>query len=122
MIKRICLLAIFIGGIWGCSEEPEKPEDLISEGKYVSLLVEMQLVRSYGENAKTDSTTIDSLTSEVYTKYAVTEEQFDKTHNYYQHYPKEQKKRVDRAIEQLKQELVTKEDTTVKADTVRRAQ
>lgn len=118
MIKRICLLLTFIIGFYGCSEEPRKPENLISEGKYVTLLVELQLVRSYGENAKVDSTTVDSLTSKIYTRYSITEEQFQESHNYYQHFPEDQKKRVARAIEQLKKELVTENDTTAMPDSV----
>lgn len=115
------MLCIFLGGIIGCSTAPEEPDNLIPEKKYVNLLVELQLVRSYGENTRVDSTTIDSLTSEVYEKYEISSEQFRKSHQFYQHFPKKQKNRVDRAIEKLKMELVTEPaDTTSKIDTLRR--
>ncbi len=76
------------------------------------MLVELQLVRSYGENTQVDTTIIDSLTTEVYNKYDVSAQQFQQSHTYYQHFPKEQKARVEKAIEQLKMELVTRSDTT----------
>lgn len=111
MIKQICLLATIAIGYYGCSSTPEKPDNHIPESKYVDLIVELQLVRTYAENADTDSTTVDSLISEVYDKYDITEKQFQQNHQYYQQFPKKQKERVENAIEQLKMELVTERDT-----------
>jgi hypothetical protein len=113
MILARCVASIiFLLGITGCSSSPEKPQNLVSEDTYTAMLVELQLVRSYGENAKVDSTEIDSLTAEVYNKYDVSTQQFQQSHGYYQHFPKKQKVRVENAIEQLKMELVTRSDTT----------
>lgn len=119
MIKRIGLLMIFAIGFWGCDSGPKKPKNIVPENKYVQLLVELQLIRSYSENAETDSATVDSLTSEVYEKYGVSREQFHKSHNYYQHFPKKQKVRIEQAIEKLKMELVTKQDSTQRPDSIK---
>lgn len=110
---------IFTIGFLGCNSAPEKPKNIVPESKYVKLLVELQLIRSYSKNADTDSTTVDSLTSEVYEKYGVSREQFHKSHTYYQHFPQKQKNRIEQAIEKLKMELVTKQDSTKSADSTR---
>lgn len=111
MSSRIIISSVLLLGFWGCSSTPEKPANLIPEDRYVTLLIEKQLVRTYTEFNKTDSTKIDSLTNAIYEQYNITEKQFQESHHYYQQFPQEQKKRIDRAIEQLKQELVTNRET-----------
>lgn len=106
------MLALLLMGYAGCSTPPEKPDNPIPDSTYVDLLVELQLIRSFAENTNTDSATVDSLASEVYEKYGITEKQFQLNHRYYERFPEAQKKRVGRAIEQLKMELVTSQDTT----------
>jgi hypothetical protein len=120
MIKQLCLPAIAAIICFSCSSAPEKPEEIIPENDYVDLIVEMQLIRSYAENADTDSTTVDSLISEIYNKYGITGQQFQQNHHYYQQFPGDQKKRVERAIEKLKMELITEGDTTsnIQADSL----
>ncbi|WP_138430434.1 DUF4296 domain-containing protein [Fodinibius saliphilus] len=113
MSKGIYLLLFLLVSVTSCNLlDEEKPENLIPEKKYVPLLVELQLLKSYSENSKADTTTIDSLTSEVYKKYAVTKNQFHLSHTYYQQSPKEQKDRVEQAIEELKMELVSEQQDT----------
>lgn len=114
-IGNIILLALLFAG---CSSGPEKPDKLIPEDTYTNLLVEMQLIRSYADNAETDSTTIDSLLNEVYNKYDITATQFQQSHNYYQHFPEEQKERAAKAIDLLKMELVMESDSTSTSDSV----
>lgn len=89
-----------------CSENPQKPDNLIDEDTYTDLLIELQLIRSYGENAETDSTTIDSLTTDVFQKYDVSAETFMESHRYYEQFPQEQKERTEEAIERLKMDKV----------------
>lgn len=101
------LLVFFLAG---CSDVPQKPNNLIDEDTYTDLLIELQLIRSYGEHADTDSTTIDSLTTEVFQKYEVTRELFRESHQYYQQFPAEQKMRTEKAIEQLKMDNVEEDD------------
>jgi len=97
----------------GCmgNDTPEKPKNLIPEDKYVSLLVELQLIRSYQQNAPVDSLTIDSLTTAAYQKYDVNKALFQKSHQYYQQFPKEQKERIQQAIEQIQMDQVAKADS-----------
>ncbi len=73
-------------------------------------MVELQLVRSYGENNSLDSLIVDSLTDEVFQKYEITDSVFVQSHNYYQQFPKKQQKRIEKAIERLKMDQVA--DTT----------
>lgn len=78
-------------------------------------MVELQLVRSYGEINSLDSLTVDSLTDEVFQKYKTTDSVFVRSHNYYQQFPKKQQMRIEKAIERLKMDQVsdtTKQDTT----------
>lgn len=115
----LILLPLFV--VWGCSDEPPKPDNLINEKKYIDLMVELQLVRSFGETTQADSATVDSLTAEVFKKYNTTESAFQQSHNYYQHFPKQQLHRIEKAIEQLKMDQVvkTQEQGSVNGDTLR---
>lgn len=91
--------------IWGCNQN-EPPSNLIEEDTYVDLLVELQLVKSFRESMAEDSGAVDSLQKRIYEKYNITEEQFRLSHNFYQEQYKEQKKRVDEAIERLRMDQV----------------
>ncbi len=78
-------------------------------------MVELQLVRSYGESNALDSLIVDSLTNQVFQKYETTDSVFVQSHNYYQQFPKKQQTRIEKAIERLKMDQVsdtTKQDTT----------
>jgi len=110
MKNRFGIITLLLFLLIGCMGNPQKPDHLIPEKKYIDLLVELQLVRSFADNATTDSTTVDSLTKAVYKKYGVTAQQFHNSHEYYQQFPEKQKERVDKAIEELKMDQV--EDTT----------
>jgi len=103
------LVLLFLGG---CTHTPEKPDHLIPEKKYINLLVELQLARTYGENVPTDSATVDSLSQVIYNKYGVTAQQFKASHSYYQQFPNEQKKRTEEAIEKLKMDYAGVRDST----------
>lgn len=103
---HLSLLLLPLLAAFGCSDKPPKPDDLISEDEYIELMVELQLVRSYGETLQIDSTTIDSLTDKVFDRYSTTDSTFQKSHNYYQQFPQEHVQRIDKAIEQLKMDQV----------------
>ncbi len=75
-------------------------------------MVELQLVRTYGENAEVDTASIDSLKNEVLRSYGESLETFRTSHQYYQQFPQEQKKRIEKAIELLKMDRVAEEDST----------
>lgn len=120
MTLRFFLVFLLLFSLAGCSNEPQKPDNLINEDKYTDLLVELQLIRSYGENTETDSTALDSLTSVVLEKYEVSSEAFRNTHQYYQQFPQQQKIRVENAIERLKMDKVEDSDTTSDTTTIKR--
>lgn len=95
-----------------CGQDSQKPKNVIAEDTYIDLLVELQLVRSYAQNAPTDSLVIDSLTNRVFEKYEISGKTFWESHNYYQKFPKKQKTRIDKAIERLKMDQVTASSDT----------
>lgn len=96
------------------SNTTPKPEELISEDKYINLMVELQLVRTYNENAEVDSATVDSLKNKVLQEYGETIESFRASHQYYQQFPQEQKKRIEKAIERLKMDQVGQDSTDMR--------
>jgi len=102
----IILLCLFAG----CQDSPEKPETLIAEETYISLLVELQLVRTYSETGKLGEAGTDSLRKRVFREYEVSDTAFWDSHKYYQQFPSEQKKRVEKAIEQLRMDRMERPD------------
>lgn len=116
MYLRLFLSILLIFILANCSDDPQKPDNLIDEDTYTDLMIELQLIRAYGENAETDSTTIDSLTTEVFQKYDVSAESFMESHEYYEHFPEQQKARTEEAIERLKMDQV--ENSDAKMDTL----
>lgn len=107
------LIFLLFFSAFGCSDRPPKPDQLIQEGEYIDLMVELQLVRSYGETNSLDSLTVDSLTDEVFQKYEVTDSVFVQSHNYYQQFPKKQQTRIEKAIERLKMDQVSDSTTQI---------
>lgn len=100
------LLGLMFLLLWGCSNGPQKPEKLVEEYTYINLLVELQLVRSYAEATNMDSLATDSLARQVYQKYGTSQKTFRQSHQYYQQFPKQQKERIDQAIELLRKDQV----------------
>lgn len=88
--------------IAGCSEDPERPDDLIPEDDYINLLVELQLINSFSQSSLADSISVDSLVEVSFEKYGTNQEQFAASHTYYQQFPEEQKVRIDSAIQRLR--------------------
>ena len=105
-MKQLCTAIFMLVLLTGCGDGPEKPPSLVDEDTYVTLLVELQLVRSYAETGKIDSLQADSLREQVFQKYDVAPASFWQSHEYYQHFPQQQKKRVEKAIEELRMDRV----------------
>lgn len=113
MKYSILLIGLLLISLISCSDDSQKPENIIAEDKYINLLVELQLVRSYGESNYADSLTVDSLAEEVFERYEISDSVFYRSHQYYQQFPKEQINRIEKAIERLKMDqVVNGEDTT----------
>ena len=103
MRNGIILLLLLIFGLLGCSQS-DKPKNLIPEEKYVDILVEFQLIHSLNRS-RVDSLQRDSLRKVVLDKYDVTQNQFDASHDYYQHQPEKQTKRIQQALDALHMEF-----------------
>lgn len=80
-----------------------KPKDLIAEDTYIDLMVEMQHITTY-RNAEPDSVNADSLKNLVYEKYNVTDEQYLRSHRYYQSHIQDQIVRIDTVLLRLESE------------------
>jgi hypothetical protein len=112
MRKTVIAASLLLTVIYaaGCNQD-SSPSAVIGEEKYIDLMVELQLFRSYIRTVPADSSTIDSLQTEIYKKYNVTQEEFRKSHEYYQQQYVEQKERIDKAIEQLRMDQVKSDST-----------
>ncbi|MDR9415756.1 MAG: DUF4296 domain-containing protein [Gracilimonas sp.] len=99
------VIILFGGIIASCIgvEEPEKPENLISEDIYIDLLIEFQHVKTW-RNSQPDSVDADSLTQLIYNRYGIDEELFQQTHRYYQQQVSEQVERIEKAIKKMDSE------------------
>lgn len=84
-------------------EKIPRPDDLIPEVDYVDLLVEMQHITTW-RNSRPDSVQADSLKALVYEKFGITEDQFLRSHTYYQKDVDGQLLRIDEAIRQMEEE------------------
>ncbi|MGN8224816.1 DUF4296 domain-containing protein [Gracilimonas sp. BCB1] len=99
----VLILAVLAG--YGCMgpDEVPKPDDLISEQNYIDLLIEMQHISTY-RDAQPDSINADSLKALVYGKFGITEEQFLRSHTFYQKQVERQLIRVQEVVRQLENE------------------
>lgn len=111
MTNRCLVIILLVCGLLGCSDAPEKPEHLISEQKYIDILIEKQLLRTLNKYARTDSVEADSLRKAISKKYDITDKQFMDSHAYYQQFTEEQEKRIDKAIDKLKEQLRLRKTT-----------
>lgn len=104
----VLLLGLLLAG---CMQEGSPPPDLIDEDTYIDLLVEMQLVKSYQERIIPDSSSTDGLIPKIMEHYGVTEDQFRRSHLYYQDQISEQQKRISEAIDRLHSDKYTRESS-----------
>lgn len=95
----------------GTAENPAPPESLLAEETYVDLLVELQLLRSYARTLP-DSADTDSLQAAIFQRYDVDAGRFRLSHDYYQKNLEAQKRRIDRAIEELRRDQVRPQEST----------
>lgn len=86
----------------GCGE-PDKPDGLIPETQYSDLLMEVFITQNL-IHFKELTEKRDSVMTDLFTRYGVTGEQFERSHKYYQVRADEQKQRIDRIREKLREE------------------
>lgn len=99
--------------VLGCSND--KPDNLLAEDTYVDLLVELQLLRSYQQNHP-NASRVDSLRNVIFDKYNANEEQFKRSHEYYQQDIDRQSERIKEAIERLRKDRIADSDTAATQD------
>lgn len=104
----------------GCQQYNPKPPDLIPQNKYINLLIELQLLKSYQIVQDPDSATVDSLRHAIFSKYGTTKKQFLRSHTYYKRNVKQQAKRIKKAIERLKQDREVQKDSLAQQDSLAR--
>jgi len=99
MLLICCILFISLAGC----QKAEKPDDLIPESKYTDLLMEVYLTQHRIE-FKEQTEKSDSVMTDLFDRYGVTKEQFERSHNYYQIDANAQKKRIDKIRKKLRDE------------------
>lgn len=99
-VSVLCLF-LFIS----CEEEEiiPKPEGLIQEEAYLSLVIEMQLLDAYAFTSN-DSTRIDSLKKELFDYYNTTENLYIHSNYYYQSKVEEHTIRIDSVLNIIERE------------------
>lgn len=95
-----------------CFNQNDRPSDLLPEKTYINLMVELQLLKSYQERQRSDSTNADSLRNAIFKKYGASEQRFSESHRYYQEDIEAQRERISQAIEKLRKDRISAMDTT----------
>ncbi|NBC65539.1 MAG: DUF4296 domain-containing protein [Bacteroidetes bacterium] len=88
-----------------CGHE-NPPRDVIPEEQYLEIYINLTLVNQLSDEQAND-TTKDSLRQVVYGRYDTTEEQFKRSHQFYQ----QQAERQMQRIEEMNQRLTQTRDT-----------
>ncbi len=102
----------------GCHNYNKRPHNLIPQNKYINLLIELQLLKSYQLEQHPDSAKVDSIRKAIFAKYSVTKDQFEKSHRYYRRNVNQQSKRIQEAITRLNQDRMTQQDSLAQKDSV----
>jgi len=105
-VLAVVLTALLLAG--GCQKDPHKPEDLISETHYVDLLTDIFLQEKL-ISMRDQEESQDSLREELFATYEVTQEQFERSHTWYQRQAKDQLARIDTVQARLRAERDTVE-------------
>ncbi|RNC85913.1 MAG: DUF4296 domain-containing protein [Balneola sp.] len=104
-MKYILAVSLLFAVALACVEQEQVPlpDDLIEEGTYIQLLVELQLLDAIAFTSS-DSLDLDTLMSELFLYYNIEEEQFLNSHKYYQSRSDEHIARLDSALNIIKKE------------------
>ena len=81
----------------------DRPDDLIEEDRYVRVFTELVVINQITDE-QLGPVSRDYLTEQVFENHGVDEEQFNRTHQYYQRQPDRQLKRISKVEEKLKNE------------------
>lgn len=129
MIRSLYIMLImpllFVGV--SCTDK-EAPPDLIAEDRYLEIFSHLVVINQITDEQLGEASR-DSLVQQVFEQNAVTRDQFNRSHHYYQRQPDHQLARIARVEEKLKHERDEfqarldekrriKTDTTVVSDTL----
>lgn len=105
-MKGITVLLFLSLFIFGCNEkiELQPPENLIDEATYLNMYIELHLFNSLVGAVDTLENE-DSLKTELFNKYSISEVDFRESHKYYQSQTQLHKIRIDTAIARLERSL-----------------
>ena len=104
-MRGFIFVSVFLFSLLGCGDEEivPKPDNLLPEETYVSLLVELQLLDAWIFTSEAITTT-DSIKTALFNHYNTTEDIFDASNAYYQSRPEEHVARIDSALKILEME------------------
>lgn len=98
----LCVLLMSVLLFAGCRTS-EKPENVMPESEYTELLMEVFITQNLIQ-LKELTEKRDSVMTDLFDRYGVTEDQFERSHEYYQIEANEQKERIDRIRDRLREE------------------
>lgn len=81
----------------------DRPDDLIGEERYVQIFSELVVINQITDE-QLGPVSRDYLTEQVFENHGVDEDQFNRTHSYYQRQPDRQLERISKVEEKLKNE------------------
>lgn len=83
-----------------CSD-PDRPEDLLDEDRYVHIFTELVIIQQLTDD-QLGPVSREHLVEQVYEKYDVSEDRFNRSHHYFQRQPDKQLERIDRVESRIK--------------------
>ena len=92
-MKKLLLIVTILLSFISCQKE-EKPEDILSEEKYEQVFIELTIVDQMNEDLL-DEMTRQGLRNEVFQEYEITEEDFNRSHRYYEQQVDDQIRRME---------------------------
>lgn len=89
------LLLIFLALLlFGSCRNEEKPENILSEERYEQVFIELTIVDQMNEDLLGEKTRHD-LRNEVFQEYGISEEEFNRSHRYYEQQVEKQIERME---------------------------
>lgn len=99
-IKATGFFLILAALLFSSCGDPTAPEDLLEDDRYIAVFSQLLVINQLTED-QLDGVSRDYLKEQVYIEYDVTNEQFQRTHRYYQLQPEQHIQRLDKIEEML---------------------
>lgn len=109
------VLVLLLVGVFACQEGDPSSEEIIPEGEFVELMVEIQLIEAYCQNRYVDPKKFDELLHRSVDSILVTEgyskEQFEASFDFYSRKPEKMFRVYESVLEKIN-ELQIQENST----------